>query len=223
MRRYNIHTAYVRMILVLTLVLLFTGCGTVASVQPLGRGKKALAFSSGGPVKELFGIKMPIPYSVLRYRYGLNDNTDLHLGLHPTMMVMGNLSLDAGVTRQVLSQHGVWPAVSAGISVYAFLHVFEFSTIKAFPALSIVASNAFTGARHLVYYGAEAMFQYTQPYATIAPLAGFELPLGRRLLLNLEARWYAPNEESEDRVVDYEIKPFEHGAIGFVWGLSFTF
>jgi hypothetical protein len=214
---------YERLILAFTLVLFFAGCGTVASVQPLGKGKKALALSSGGPVKELFGIKMPIPYSVLRYRYGLNDNTDIHFGLHPTMMVMGNLSLEAGVTRQVLAQHGIWPALSVEVSIYSFLHILEFSTVKAFPAFSIVASNAFTGARHLVYYGVQSMFQYTEPYAAIAPVIGFELPLGRRLLLDLEARWYAPNEESEMRVVDYEINPFDHGAIGFVWGLSFTF
>jgi len=44
------------------------GCGTDASVQPIGKGRSNLAFSSGGPVAPVFDINMPMPYSVLRYR-----------------------------------------------------------------------------------------------------------------------------------------------------------
>jgi len=198
-------------------------CGTVTSVRPIGKGRSAITFSSGGPVTTIFDIKMPIPYSVLRYRKGLNNNIDFHLGLHTTMLVLGNIGLDAGVTKHLISQSGWRPALLTELSLYGLYHMNEFSSIKAFPAMSVIASYQLTNKGHALYFGIQGMAQYTDPYLVFSTLIGFEVPLGARLQFNLETKWYAPNEASENRVVDYEIKPFDYGAVGFVWGISYKF
>ncbi len=209
--------------LILVSYLIFISCGTVSSVCPLGRGKSALTVSSGGPVTEIFGIKMPIPYSVVRYRRGMTDNTDLHFGIHTTMLVMGNIGLDFGMTKQFILQSGWRPATSLELSIYGFYHMHKLNTIRAFPSLSLIGHYQLTELKHTLYWGAQGIFQYTSPILIVALVFGGEIPTGKRVLVNLETKWYAPNEPSEKRVVDYELKPFDYGAIGFVWGLSYKF
>jgi len=45
-------------------------CGTVTAVSPLHRGESALAASPGGPVANVGGMNIPMPYAVARCRYG---------------------------------------------------------------------------------------------------------------------------------------------------------
>ena len=206
----------------ITVLLGVQQCGTVASVRPLGKGKSSVALSSGGPVAPVFDIKMPIPYSVLRYRRGLTDNMDLHCGIHPTMMVLGNIGLDVGVTRCFVQQSGWRPILSFEGTLYAFYHMNDFSSIRLYPEIGLIGSYSFSQNKHAFYFGIQNMVQYTNPYFVSVPLIGAEFTLGR-FLINLEGKWYAPTENSADRVVDYTIIPAEHGAIGFVWGLSYKF
>ncbi len=198
-------------------------CGTVASVQPIGKGQSSLAFSSGGPVTPVFDINMPATYSVLRYRRGLNESTDLHIGIHPTMLILGNLGIDVGVTRHIVPQSGIRPALSVGTSVYGFFHMSEFSSIRAYPEITAVGCYRLSERAHAFYFGTHTMIQFSRPYFIFAPLIGFEIPFGNRIVLNLETKWYAPHEESEDRVVDYTLRPLDYGALGFVWGISYKF
>lgn len=199
------------------------GCGTVASVQPIGKGHSSLAFSSGGPVASVFDISMPMPYSVLRYRRGLNESTDIHFGIHPTMLVLGNLGVDVGITRHFVPQSGIRPALSVETSVYGFFHMSEFSSIRAYPEITVIGCYRLSERSHAFYFGSHTMIQFAHPYFILAPFIGFEIPFGRKIILNLETKWYAPHEESEDRVVDYTLRPFNYGALGFVWGISYKF
>jgi len=162
-----------------------------------------------------------MPYAVLRYRRGLNENTDFHFGIHPTMMMLGNIGMDMGLTKHIASQSGWMPALSLEASIYGFYHMPEFSSIRVYPALSLIGSYQLANRRHIVYFGTHSMMQFTSPYVVLAPLIGWEFSMGRKLVLNLETKWYAPTEESEKRVVDYTIRPFDYGALGFVWGLSY--
>ena len=97
----------------------------------------------------------------------------------------------------------------------------EFSSIRVYPALSLIGSYQLANRRHTVYFGTHSMMQFTSPYVVLVPLIGWEFSMGRKFVLNLETKWYAPTEESEKRVVDYTIRPFNYGALGFVWGLSY--
>ncbi len=205
------------------LLFCYMSCGTVASVRPIGEGRKAVSFSFGGPVTPVYDINVPLPYSVVRMRYGLTENTDLHCGIHTTMSLLANISVDIGLTRHFTVQSGWRPALCLGASLYGFYHINEFSSTRIYPELSLIGSYAFSRYHHLVYFGSHAMMQFTEPYVVLAPLIGVEIPFGRRLNINAEALWYAPTEASKDRVVDYTLRPFDHGAIGFAAGVSYTF
>jgi hypothetical protein len=208
---------------VIILCLWVIGCGSVSSVRPIGMEEKSVTLSSGGPVTEVFGITMPLPYSVLRYRQGLSDNTDLHIGIHPTMAILGNLGIDVGLTKQLMGQSGWRPAFVLGGSVYGFYHFNETSSIRAYPEISMVASYNLGSRREVIYFGAQNMIQFSEPYLISVLLVGSEIPFGNHFILDLETKWYAPVEESEKRVVDYSITPAGHGVIGFVFGLSYKF
>ncbi|MBE0432592.1 hypothetical protein IBX73_03895 [candidate division WOR-3 bacterium] len=205
------------------LCFIFLSCGTVASVKPMGAGHRLLAFSAGGPVAPVYDINMPLPYAVLRYRFGLNDATDFHAGLHPTMALFQDLGVDVGLTKHFVRNSGARPGFSAGLSLYGFYHFADASSARLYPDLTLIATYDVSKRFRVFYFGFESMFQFTKPFVVPVFLAGGEFGLGDRLVLDLEARWYAPTESGDDRVVDYTITPFGQGAVGFVIGLSYAF
>lgn len=206
----------------LVVCFIFLACGTVASVKPMGTGNKALVFSAGGPVAPVYDIEMPLPYSVFRYRFGVNDNADAHVGLHPTMGLFGNLGLDIGLTKHFVRNVGLRPGISAGMSLYGFYDFSEAGNARLYPELSVILTYDVSTRVPVIYLGVENMIQFTEPYIIPACLLGGEFVLSNRFALSLEARWYAPNESGDDRVVDYSITPFGQGAFGFVFGFAYT-
>jgi hypothetical protein len=207
---------------VLISIFLYIGCGTVASVQPIGKGNSTVTLSSGGPVAPIFGVDMPIPYFVLRYRRGLSATMDVHASIHPTMMIMGNIALDAGVTKHFFDSQRWRPGLAVEGNLYAVTQLNDPSLINAFPELGVIGHYSFAQSRRILYFGMQSMYQYTEPYVVLAPLFGAELVFGR-MMINLESKWYAPTEQSDNRVVDYTLIPANTGAIGFVWGISCRF
>lgn len=207
----------------LVLCCIFVACGTVASVKPMGAGNKSLTFSAGGPVAPIYGIKMPLPYSVLRYRFGLNNDTDVHIGLHSTIALLGDLGLDVGLTKHFVRNIGLRPGVSAGVSLYGFYHFAEAGSTRLYPELGLLLTYDVSERVRVIYVGVENMFQFTEPYVIPACLLGIEFALGNRLAISTETRWYAPTQSGDDRVVDYTITPFKQGAIGFVVGVCYDF
>lgn len=202
---------------------IFLACGTVASVKPMGTGNKALTFSVGGPVAPVYDINMPLPYSVLRYCHGLNANTDAHVGIHPTMGLFGNIGLDVGLTRHFMRNLGWRPGVSAGVSLYGFYDFEELDNARLYPELTLIFTYDVSQRVPVIYFGFENMFQFTKPYFIPVCLVGSEFALSNRWTLGLEARWYAPTESGDDRVVDYVITPVGQGALGFALGVMYSF
>ncbi|KPK71979.1 hypothetical protein AMJ87_06115 [candidate division WOR_3 bacterium SM23_60] len=211
-------SAYVFVVLLCCL-----SCGTVASVRPLGQGRKAVSFSFGGPVTSVYDVDVPVPYSVIRLTYGLSKDTDLHFGVHPTMSLLANAGIDIGLSKHLTTESGLRPALCLGASLYGFCHINEFSSARVYPGISLIGSYAFFRSHNLLYFGAHALMQFTAPYVILAPLVGTEVPLGEKFAINAEALWYAPTEASKDRVVDYTLRPFDHGAAGFAAGVSYVF
>jgi len=199
------------------------GCGTLPSVRPIGKGKESITLSTGGPVTVIYDITMPVPYAVLRYRRGLTEDRDFHAGIHPTMLLFGNLGIDAGLTKHVMHQAGWKPSLCLEGSIYGFYHAHEFSSIRAYPEFSVVGSYRRGGGGQILYFGIQNMMQLSRPYLVSAPLVGLELPFGSRFVLNSEAKWYGPVEQSDRRSVDYSYRPLGQGAIGFVFGGSYKF
>lgn len=201
--------------------MLLLQCGTVSSVKPLGAGNKSIVLSAGGPVAPVYDMNIPLPYSVLRYRLGLNDNTDIHIGIHPTMALFGNLGIDAGITRHFMRSLGMRPGISAGLALYGFYDFGDLDHIRVYPELSIIFSYDIFRSNHVIYLGEQGMIQFAEPYIVPTAIAGGEFSLGRNLALTLETRWYAPTESGDDRVVDFRLTPFGQGALGFVLGLGY--
>jgi hypothetical protein len=136
------------------------------------------------------------------------------------MAAFGNLALDAGVTKHFLQQSQWIPALAIEGSIYGFYNIGETSSLRVYPAFALIGSYRLSKRDHLLYLGTHMMIQYADPYLIFVPYIGFEIPFGHQWVLNLETKWYAPHEDSEDRVVDYGIKPANYGALGFTCGVS---
>lgn len=210
-------------VLVLFMCSFIFGCGTVPSVRPIGKGERAVTLSSGGPITKISGITMPIPYAVARYRQGVSEKMDVHVALHPTMLLLANLGIDIGVTRRLVQPSGWRPSVSLEGSIYGFYHHPELSSIRAYPELTVLSSYETGWRRQLLYFGVQNMFQASRPYIVSVPLVGFETPFFGRIVLNAEGKWYAPMEGSDDRAVDYTVRPLDHGALGMALGATYRF
>jgi len=211
----------VKKITAIFLVVMFiSGCGTVSTVRTLPEGERALSFSLGGPVATLPGIAdLPLPYTTLRYRWGVVENLEAHIGLHPTMLAFGTLGLDVGLAYEFLHQNGAIPSVCVGLNPTMWLNPFNSDGLGAAPSADLVASW-FVHPRILVYAGGQAFFQLEKPYVPWVALIGSEFKLGKYLGLGLEIKWYAPLQDSEFRVVNFPLSPGNRGAFGIVLGMS---
>jgi hypothetical protein len=213
--------AGLRRVCLLFAVLVMAGCGTVAAVRPLRRGESHLALSLGGPVCRVAGIDVPLPYAAVRYRYGLNDRAGLYVGGHLLTAGFGVIGIDAGYSHHFLRQRGWVPALGASAGFAAFVEPGGGEAF--FPQLDLVASYRLSG-RFLCYFGSQSMYQFSaRPNVVLAPFLGTEARLGRRFNLNLEAKWYAPTEETKPRNVDYRLPIGGRGAVGFVLGVGYGF
>jgi hypothetical protein len=203
------------------------GCGSITSVRPVGQGRQSLSLAVGGPFADYFGGSKPIPYGLLRYRRGLSEKTDLYASLHLTPAIFGIVGLDGGLAKQFLAQKGSRPAVNIGGGINFFMlaydtsHAFkpEISSFRAYPQLFIIGSYALK--QHLVYFGADNMFQLSNPYLISVLVLGGEYRWSRLFRTTLEARWYAPWENSVFRTVNYTAPIQKHGDVGIILGFNF--
>lgn len=202
-------------------LLALAGCGTVATVRPLEPGERSLSFSVGGPVAAIPGVAdMPVPYSVLRYRWGVMDRLEAHVGVHTTMMAFGTLGLEAGLSYLLINQKGALPAVCAGINPTVWVNPFNEGAAFFAPQAEMVLSWCLH-PRFFFYTGGQTFLQLEKPYLPWAVLVGAEIRLGQSLGFTLEGKWYAPLEDSDWRVVNYPLSPADQGALGVVLGVSF--
>jgi hypothetical protein len=199
-------------------LLAVVGCGTVTAVTPLHRGESALAASVGGPVADIGGMKIPMPYAVARYRYGLNDQAGLYAGGHLLAAARGIVGLDFGFSYHFLAQKGWIPTVGTSAGVAAFIQPGGDDAL--FPQLDLVASYRL-GRRFTTYFGSQSIYQFQDtPAVVLAPLIGVAYRLSDRFGLAIEAKWYAPAEPTHPRNVNYALPIGNHGGVGFVLGAS---
>jgi len=202
------------------ILLILSGCGTVSTVRPLAPGERAVAFSLGGPVATVPGVAdIVIPYSVVRYRWGVIENLEAHVGIHPTIIVFGTLGIDFGLSYEFLEGSKYVPSLCLGLNPTVLVNPFNPYGTGARPEAELVASW-FVKPWFLLYTGGQAFFQLEKDYVPFAVLLGSEFKTGKHLGLALEFKWYVPYKDSEPPVVVYPVSPFEHGALGLVLGLN---
>jgi hypothetical protein len=202
------------------LIILLVSCGSVATVRPLEPEERALSFSVGGPVAEVPGIaNLPLPYSVLRYRWGILNRLEGHIGVHTTMAFFGTLGVDVGLSYLLLDQKGWRPAICVGVNPTAWINPFNRDGVGARPEAEAAASW-YLSPRLLFYTGAQAFFQLEEPYVPWAALIGTEVRVGKAIGLGVEVKWYATLEDSDFRVVGFPLSPADQGALGAVVGIN---
>jgi hypothetical protein len=204
----------------LAAALLAAGCGTVSAVRPLRRDQSAVALSLGGPVTRVSGMDIPLPYAVLRYRYGASDRFGLYCGGHLTQAALGNIAFDGGFSYHFLKQDGLVPAAGGSAGIVALLKPGSGGETAVFPQVDLAASWL-AGNRFLTYCGLQTMYQFNaSPNVALAPFVGEEVRVGRSFSLALEAKWFGAGEPTEPRTVDYRLPLFGSGAVGFVLGAN---
>jgi hypothetical protein len=212
-----------KLVLLLPAVVLLAAvrCGAVTAVTPLDRGESSLSASVGGPVTNVAGMNIPLPYTVVRYRYGLSDKAGIYAGGHLLTAGFAVVGLDLGFSYHFLAQRGWVPTVGTTAGIAAFIE--PGGNEALFPQLDLVASYR-VGKRLDTYFGAQSMYQFsTRPYVVLAPLVGAQYRFGDDFSLGLEAKWYAPAEPTEPRNVHYSLPIGNQGALGFVLGANWLF
>lgn len=209
--------------LVLVSALLAAGCGTVTSVRALRAGQSTVSLSAGGPFAEVSGTTMPLPYAVARLRHGATDRLGLYAGGHLMMAAFGVVGLDAGATYRLSEQRGVVPEVGLGAGLVGFSEVGGRRGQALFPEASVTASWLWR-QRFLTYAGVQGMMQASPGvYGAFAPYVGQEARLFEGLSATLEAKWYAPNEETAPRVINFKAPVGGRGDLGLLLGLNWQF
>jgi hypothetical protein len=193
-------------------------CGTVTAVAPLHSGESALSASVGGPVANVAGMNIPLPYAVARYRYGISDQAGIYAGLHLLAAGLGVAGVDFGFSYHFLKQQGWIPTAGAIAGVTALIKPGGEQVLL--PQLDLVGSYRL-GDRFTTYFGSQSMYQFSaKPNVVLAPFVGGQFKVCDPLSLNLEAKWYAPTEPTEPRNVHYSLPIANHGAVGFVLGAN---
>ena len=206
-----------------------TGCTTVHGVKPVGDGNVALEGSFGGPITEIYGLPIPLPFSSIGVDYGLDDRTDLHGAFHPTaLLAVGVVQLEVGASRALLDQAGGRPRLMADLTLIgAGGPVVEREPEGGFALYMQPTLNAAWDwgrrGRQTAYTGVTV---FTQVAPTLQALGAWQVGqrwgIGPRLHLDTELKWIAPYADSAMLVTNY-YAPWQQGAISFQLGFGYTF
>jgi hypothetical protein len=208
-------------LLALLFALMTIRCGTITAVRALHKGESALAVSLGGPVTNVAGMNIPLPYAMAQYRYGVDDRFGVYAQSHLLLLALGEIGLDGGFSYALARQKGWAPELGLAAGLTAMLK--PGGDERLFPH-AMLALSWLAGDRFLTYLGAQGMFQFSRtPALAWAPVLGEEVRLGRSFSLGLEAKWYAPTEITKPRVIDFRMPISGHGAVGFVLGANYHF
>ncbi|HTW91721.1 MAG TPA: hypothetical protein VMH22_08435 [bacterium] len=199
------------------------GCGTAAAYWPLRRGQSALALEAGGPVVNLSGAQLPVPYPVARFRYGVTDRFNVNVGAHLLMPAFGVAGFDGGASYHFLDQAGWRPCVGVAVGEIGLIEFDGRSATVFMPQADVTAS--YLRANHsLSYFGVHTLYQIRPSFhMTFSPYVGHNFSVGRELSVGLELKWYAAYERAEPRAVKYSLPIANHGGLGFVGGITYHF
>lgn len=204
-------------------------CSVTRSVRPVGEGKTEVGLSVGGPIFTNLGPPIPAPLTAIYGRHGLNEKTDVDVGLH--VPVAGAIGLDAGAARLLRAQDGGIPAVMAGGRLLLFANALWLtgrdnpngggyaSDIRLFEEAYAHASWA-VGEKVLLWAGADLFMQLEDGIVRPTLLAGGEWRPVKRFGIALEARQMAFTTDQRFAAVDF-VGPADLGAFAVQLGFRF--
>lgn len=187
------------------------GCTTTRALAPLQKGQHGMSVSLGGPFVQFAGAPIPVPFTQIGYRYGLDGHGDVHAGLYATGLFTTKVGgFDLGVSRELVTADGGRPRIMLDMN-----HGFFFGDSQGtadptsgpgaeltgaapggfrwFPELQAVFTWDLGTAPHRVYVGVDGFFQVVpEAHALVTPFFGTELRASRTLGVVLEVGWISP-------------------------------
>ncbi|HEY1114520.1 MAG TPA: hypothetical protein VGE66_13205 [Chitinophagaceae bacterium] len=207
----------------------FTSCAPARFVKPLDEGRHAAALSLGGPLIKFGETTIPMPLVSAVYGYGFDSTFTGFGGLNLTSAFYGNVQLDLGVTKKLLSQKGAVPAVS--VTPVANIIYRNKDAKKLYPQLDIHAYWEVNRARNLIYAGFSNWFELGGEKAhdkeqehrwLFTPQVGHQF-VRPKWDITIEAKIIAPHISYESNVVEYQSPLGKSGAFGIYFGYTRKF
>ena len=199
---------------VFVVVCFLSACGVKHTVRPLQKGTARTYASLSGPlIKE--GLVFPVPYTVVGYAHGISKRLTVYGEIHPSAMLLENLTLGSGAVIGLLDEKNGLPFISADVS---FVGVTDFEDSVVFPTLSLIASYAWMNGRWMAYFGGDGIFQlhddpdsYPQLFS---PFIGMKWRFAKHWSCAVEAKWFDINRRDNQNNIDFV--PFfgKHGKFG---------
>lgn len=204
-------------------------CAPARFVKPLEEGQHAAALSLGGPLIKFGDATIPMPLVSATYGYGFDSTLTGFGGLNLTSAFYGNVQLDLGVTKKLMSQRGAVPALS--ITPVANIIYRNKDAKKFYPQLDVNAYWEVNGKRNLIYAGFSNWFELAGEKAhdkeqgrhwLFSPQVGHTF-MRREWDLTIEAKVLAPHIAYESNVVEYQSPFGKSGAFGIYIGYTRKF
>ena len=218
-----------KLLLFFLLVAGLASCAPARFVKPLDDGQRAASLSVGGPLIKYGDATIPMPLVSAVYGYGFDSTLTGFGGLNITSALYGNVQLDLGITKKILAQRGVIPAVS--VTPVANIIYRNKDAKKFYPQLDINAYWEVNEARNLIYAGFSNWFELSgkkahgqeqQHHWLFTPQVGHQF-VRRKWDLTIEAKVIAPHISYVSNVVEYESPFGKNGAFGIFFGYTRKF
>ena len=165
-------------------------CGTAHHARTLGKGNYGVDLELGGPLTQLGGVYVPLPYALVGGTYGVTDDLDVHARLHLTTAIYEFPGVDVGATYQWWHERRWRPAFSSTLQLYGFSD-FQAGGSRGFADLTENLSYL-VHRRWLTYFGATEFTELVQAPVIFAPFVGEELRLGDHYGVELELKYAQP-------------------------------
>lgn len=186
-----------------------TGCGTLNTARPLGKGERELGLTLGGPLVHAMGTVLPVPNALVEGRAGVGtvagNNLDLGGGVNLTGLAFGDFAVEGSAAYQLWSDDR-W-GVSAANRIFFATNVFD--TTKPSEAHGFWALDRLdlTGSAklgtELVYAGLSEDLDFGAPRLLLAPFVGVELGGKGPVRFQLESRWLALNRAQRSEAISW--------------------
>ncbi len=206
-------------------------CATTHTLEPVGKNRLRMNASLGGPVLNLGGAPIPLPIATVNAAYGVEDDVDVHVGLHPVALAFNPgegsvplLGMNGGVTWHPLQRFR--NALAIGGELYGFANRRD----------AVVFGNAWIGGagrptrwlllgggiHNLLRVGVTSPEFDTRTFwtPTVFLLARFNPT--ERIGIDIEPRWYAFSQNTAILTPNW-VSLGGIGAVGVTVGFSYTF
>lgn len=198
----------------------FTGCGVTQPVRPIEEGTTEVIASFGGPIIPFAGIAIPVPYLNVGAMYGYRPALTLYGNAHITALLFKDVGVDAGFSARLLPEKGIRPEITVNGRGYFFWDAFRGSTMRFYPAGSVIGSYAF-GERSLWYFGADNLYQFTTSDLFVSPFVGYSFPVSSAMMMQLETKWVAMNHDTRHGIFEGTASVNGKGNIGVYAGIQY--